>query len=154
MRDEPFVFIIFLVFLHSGEKLKMMKLPETQTMYDALLRRDTTFEGIFYVGVKTTRIFCRPACPARKPKPENVEYFGTPSDALYAGYRPCARCQPLNEHQAMPILVKQLCDLVETSPMNKVRGADTVLPSECPYAGVIRSAFSPIYQDMTNAKQY
>ncbi|MGH8657658.1 MAG: Ada metal-binding domain-containing protein, partial [Gammaproteobacteria bacterium] len=66
----------------------MNTLPPVPTMYRALLRRDTTFEGVFYVGVKTTGIFCRPTCPAKKPKSENVEYYASPQEALSGGYRP------------------------------------------------------------------
>ena len=64
-------------------------------MYRALVERDASFEGLFYACVRTTGIFCRPTCPARKPLPKNVEYFGTPRAALIAGYRPCKRCRPL-----------------------------------------------------------
>ena len=102
----------------------MNKLPSTQTMYRALLRRDTTFEGLFYVGVKTTKIFCRPTCPAKKPKFENVEYFSCSTDALYAGYRPCSRCSPLEQRKEPPALVKQLRDLVERSPIHKITSSE------------------------------
>lgn len=102
----------------------MNQLPSMQTMYRALLRRDTTFEGVFYVGVKTTKIFCRPTCPAKKPKPENVEYFASPKEALYRGYRPCARCSPLDQQKEPPSLVTQLRDLVEQSPMSKISGSE------------------------------
>jgi methylphosphotriester-DNA--protein-cysteine methyltransferase len=50
-------------------------LPDTRTMYRALARRDPAYEGVFFTGVKTTGIFCRPTCRAKKPKPENVEFF-------------------------------------------------------------------------------
>ncbi len=57
-------------------------LPPPETMYRALSERDRSFEGIFFVGVRTTGIFCRPTCPAKKPAPENVEFFGSPKEAL------------------------------------------------------------------------
>jgi len=56
--------------------------------------RDSRFDGLFYVAVKTTGIFCRPICPAVTPKEENVEYFHSQAQALQAGYRPCLRCRP------------------------------------------------------------
>ena len=93
-------------------------------MYRALLNRDTSFEGVFYVGVKTTGIFCRPTCPARKPRPENVEYFATPRDALYGGYRPCSRCSPLDREKRLPELVRRLRDVVEQSPTGKLSSAE------------------------------
>ncbi|MFA0413029.1 AlkA N-terminal domain-containing protein [Vibrio renipiscarius] len=56
--------------------------------------RDARFDGQFFVAVKTTKIFCRPICPANLPKEENVEYFIDAAQALHAGYRPCLRCRP------------------------------------------------------------
>lgn len=56
--------------------------------------RDARFDGQFFVAVKTTKIFCRPICPATLPKEENVEYFTDVALALQAGYRPCLRCRP------------------------------------------------------------
>src|SRR3712207_8292912 len=69
----------------------MELLPPADTMYRALVDRDASFEGIFFVGVRTTGIFCRPTCPAKKPARENVDFFPTPSEALHGGYRPCLR---------------------------------------------------------------
>jgi AraC family transcriptional regulator of adaptative response / DNA-3-methyladenine glycosylase II len=51
-------------------------------------------DGRFLTGVLTTRIFCRPSCRARKPRPENVVFFATPAEARHAGFRPCKRCVP------------------------------------------------------------
>ncbi len=99
-------------------------LPPAATMYRALLHRDSNFEGLFFVGVKTTGIFCRPTCPARKPKAENVEFFPSSRDALYAGYRPCARCSPLDHEKKAPALVKRLCDEIEKDPSRRIRGAE------------------------------
>ena len=93
-------------------------------MYRALLDRDTNFEGVFYVGVKTTGIFCRPTCPARKPKPENVEYFPSPQEALYGGYRPCSRCAPLNKEKKPPELIKRLSEAIERAPAGKMTDGD------------------------------
>lgn len=61
--------------------------------YEAMLARDHRFDGKFFVGVKTTGIYCRPICPA-KPKRENVEFFHSHLEAEKAGYRPCLRCRP------------------------------------------------------------
>jgi AraC family transcriptional regulator of adaptative response / DNA-3-methyladenine glycosylase II len=60
----------------------------------ARMARDPRFDGCFFVAVKTTRIFCRPICPAKLPKEQHVEYFSSPQTALGAGYRPCLRCRP------------------------------------------------------------
>jgi AraC family transcriptional regulator of adaptative response / DNA-3-methyladenine glycosylase II len=63
------------------------------TYYAAMLARDNRFDGKFFVGVRTTGIYCRPICPAR-PKRENIEFFPSHLAAERAGYRPCLRCRP------------------------------------------------------------
>lgn len=60
----------------------------------ARLSRDARFDGFFFIGVKTTGIFCRPICPARAPKESNVTYYPTALRAAQAGLRPCLRCRP------------------------------------------------------------
>lgn len=60
----------------------------------ARMARDARFDGVFYIAVKSTGIFCRPICPAKLPKEENVEYYNDKVQALQAGYRPCLRCRP------------------------------------------------------------
>jgi AraC family transcriptional regulator of adaptative response/methylated-DNA-[protein]-cysteine methyltransferase len=60
----------------------------------AFERRDRSWDGRVIGAVKTTGIYCKPSCPARRPKREHVEFFAWPSDALAAGYRPCLRCKP------------------------------------------------------------
>jgi len=104
-------------------ELTMTKLPPVPAMYQALVSRDSTFEGVFYVGVTTTGIFCRPTCPARKPKPQNVEFFSTPQEALYAGYRPCTRCRPLDKEKKAPDVVQRLCEAVDNDPSTRISSA-------------------------------
>jgi AraC family transcriptional regulator of adaptative response / DNA-3-methyladenine glycosylase II len=60
----------------------------------ARLSRDARFDGKFFIAVRTTRIFCRPVCPARSPKEDNIEYYRSAAAALQAGFRPCLRCRP------------------------------------------------------------
>ena len=81
-------------------------------MYAAFQRGDSSWDGVFYTGVRTTGIFCQPSCRARKPHPENVEFFPSISEALFAGYRACMRCRPLaaGDH---PGWVKRLLQNVE-----------------------------------------
>ena len=71
-------------------------------MYRAVVEHDPGFEGIFYVGVLTTGIFCRPTCRVRTPKRKNVEFYPSVSDALHAGFRPCRRCRPLERNGEAP----------------------------------------------------
>src|SRR6185312_12431971 len=94
----------------------MELLPPTETMYRALLNRDSSFEGIFFVGVRTTGIFCRPTCAAKKPAPQNVDFFATPSEAVERGYRPCLRCHPMDPNGHAPKLIERLRAEVERAP--------------------------------------
>ncbi len=71
-----------------------MEVATLQYYQQARLSRDPRFDGKFFVAVKTTRIFCRPICPARLPAEKNVEYFEHAVQALNHGYRPCLRCRP------------------------------------------------------------
>jgi AraC family transcriptional regulator of adaptative response / DNA-3-methyladenine glycosylase II len=68
-------------------------MKQDDAYYQAMLARDPRFDGKFFVGVKTTGIYCRPICPAR-PKRENVLFFQNSHEAERAGYRPCQRCRP------------------------------------------------------------
>jgi len=88
-------------------------LPPPETMYRALIDRDSSFEGIFFVGVRTTGIFCRPTCTAKKPARENVDFFATSNEALHGGYRPCLRCNPMDPDRRPPKLVERLRAEVE-----------------------------------------
>jgi AraC family transcriptional regulator of adaptative response/methylated-DNA-[protein]-cysteine methyltransferase len=107
-----------------GYNSPMSKLPSPDVMYRALAARDPAFDGIFYVAVRTTRIFCRSVCHARTPKRENVEFFAKPHDALYAGYRPCLRCRPLDQGRQPPPVVEKLLAAVESDPSGRLREAD------------------------------
>src|SRR5207302_11375926 len=94
----------------------MELLPPTETMYRALVNRDSSFEGIFFVGVRTTGIFCRPTCTAKKPARENVDFFASSSEALESGYRPCLRCHPMEPGKRPPELIERLREEVERAP--------------------------------------
>jgi len=98
-------------------------LPTPSTMYRALVRRDSSYEGIFWVGVRTTGIFCRPSCTARKPLRQNVEFFPRVADALTSGYRPCKRCRPMVARGETPDWVAALLREVETDPFQKISEA-------------------------------
>jgi AraC family transcriptional regulator of adaptative response / DNA-3-methyladenine glycosylase II len=71
-----------------------MELPVRGTCYRALQSRDSRFDGLLFVGVTSTGIYCRPVCPARTPKLENCRFFGSAAAAQEAGFRPCLRCRP------------------------------------------------------------
>lgn len=84
--------------------------------YDAFIHRLSDYEGVFFTGIKTTGIFCRPTCSARAPKFENCDFFECAQDALLAGYRPCKRCHPLSAPGEASDLVKTLIAAVEAEP--------------------------------------
>ncbi len=99
-------------------------LPDRTEMFAAFARRDPSYDGVFVTGVRTTGIFCRPTCPARKPNPENVDFFATPRDALLAGYRPCLRCRPMSNAVEPPDWLEPLLDRVEEDPTRRWTDAD------------------------------
>jgi len=102
----------------------MKTLPNTATMFRALHDRDRSFEGLFWVGVRTTGIFCRPTCGAKKPKRENCEFFPSQSSALHAGYRPCMRCRPMDNGSPAPEWLPQLCSRIADEPWSRIRQTD------------------------------
>jgi AraC family transcriptional regulator of adaptative response/methylated-DNA-[protein]-cysteine methyltransferase len=101
----------------------MPELPPREEMERAFLDRDSSYDGLFYAGVTTTGIFCRPSCPARKPRPENIVYYATPAEALSSGYRPCLRCRPLSE-PSDPAWVSELLKRVDEHPAARLKEAD------------------------------
>lgn len=92
--------------------------------YQALLDHNPHYEGVFYVGVTTTGIFCRPTCPARKPKYAHCEFFLTAQQALLASYRPCKRCRPLSHPNQVSDVVQQLVEAVEANPEKRWKNGD------------------------------
>lgn len=99
-------------------------LPADAILYRALVDRDSRFEGIFVVGVKTTGIFCRPTCHARKPKPENVEFFSSAREALLHGYRPCKLCNPMDQPGESPSWLQSLLTEVHAHPEDRITDQD------------------------------
>ena len=69
-------------------------LPDEHACEQARLSRDARFDGLFFTAVTSTRIYCRPVCPAPSPKPQNVRYYASAAAAEAAGFRPCLRCRP------------------------------------------------------------
>lgn len=99
-------------------------LPDRTTMYEALVRKDTHFEGVFLAGIRTTGIFCRPSCTARKPKPENVEYFHDAKSAIAHGYRACKVCRPLTTLGTSPDWLQPLLDEIDAESSIRLAAED------------------------------
>lgn len=95
-------------------------LPPDPVMYRALMRRDSAYEGVFFAAVKSTGIFCRATCRAKKPRPGNVEFFASAVEALHAGYRPCRLCRPMDRvPQPHPVVVR-LLRAVDANPTGRL----------------------------------
>jgi len=93
-------------------------------MLRAFAASDGSYDGVFLTAVKTTGIFCRPACRARKPHSRNVEFFTTVKEAMLAGYRPCQRCRPLEAPGQRPAWVSSLIARLEASPDAHLKSSD------------------------------
>ena len=100
------------------------QLPPEATMQQAVRERDRSFEGVFWLGVTTTGILCRPGCPARTPKPENLRFFPSVAEGLSAGFRPCKRCRPMERAGEAPEWVRPLLAEVEEDPSRRWKDAD------------------------------
>ncbi|UCH94901.1 MAG: DNA-3-methyladenine glycosylase 2 family protein [Candidatus Aminicenantes bacterium] len=72
----------------------MIRTEDREMFYQAMLSRDSRFDGLFFAGVTTTGVYCRPICPAPKPKIKNVVFYSTSAGAENDGFRPCKRCRP------------------------------------------------------------
>lgn len=102
----------------------MIPVDKNPIYYQALIDKNSEYEGIFYVGVKTTGVFCRPTCPARKPKFENCEFYETAKECLQASFRPCQRCRPLSHPNHVSELVQKIVNAVEENPERRWREED------------------------------
>jgi AraC family transcriptional regulator of adaptative response/methylated-DNA-[protein]-cysteine methyltransferase len=97
----------------------MNALPPLAEMQAAHRTRDAAYNGIFYLAIRTTGIFCRPTCPARPALPRNITYYATAKEALFAGFRPCKRCKPLAQSEQPAWAVQLLAD-VEAQPDKRI----------------------------------
>lgn len=92
--------------------------------YQALLERASDHIGVFFVGVKTTGVFCISVCRARKPKRENVLFYPDMKSALAAGFRPCKVCRPTENAHSAPEYIEQALQLVREQPKIRISDAD------------------------------
>ncbi len=88
--------------------------PQAEARYwKATLARDPRADGAFFFAVRSTQVYCRPSCPARRPLRTNTLFFQTPKDAEREGYRPCRRCKP-NEIPEAVRIVKRAAQVLES----------------------------------------
>ena len=104
----------------------LIELPDHETLYAALIRRDIAYDGRAFVGVSSTGIFCRLTCSARNPKKENCRFFETAGACLEAGYRPCKRCRPLDVPSTSDPAIQRLLDMLQADPSRKWSETDIV----------------------------
>lgn len=103
----------------------LLKQKYYQVLLDNKSKRSiSSYEGVFFVGIKTTGIFCRPTCPARKPLFENCLFFHSTQEALSQGFWPCKRCKPLTYPSQASQLIDFLIKTLEKNPQKRWREAD------------------------------
>ena len=87
--------------------------------WQAVETRNHEFDGIFYFGVQTTGVFCRPSCSSKSPKRRNVSFFLSPGDAERAGFRACLRCKPKSEYLPGPkaTLIRRAFEFLQVEEM-------------------------------------
>ncbi|MCB2015329.1 MAG: bifunctional DNA-binding transcriptional regulator/O6-methylguanine-DNA methyltransferase Ada [Sphingobium sp.] len=97
-----------------GEDFPVLTLRIDDEAYAAFLRRDRAWDGRVIIAVRTTGIYCKPSCAARRPRRENIEFYDTPEEARYAGYRACMRCRP-DDVGRDEIAIRRAVELLEAA---------------------------------------
>lgn len=98
--------------LNFAETVNMARVNPTQ-QWQAVVDRDAAQDGKFFFAVSSTGVYCRPSCPARRPRRENVTFFSKTEEAEQAGYRACLRCRPKSVGNTQSNLVKAMCRYIE-----------------------------------------
>ncbi|MDQ3928904.1 MAG: bifunctional DNA-binding transcriptional regulator/O6-methylguanine-DNA methyltransferase Ada, partial [Chloroflexota bacterium] len=100
------------------DSIEQKTLLSDDRCWEAVLRRDSGMDGAFVYGVRSTGIFCRPSCPSRRPRREQVRFFPIPEAAEQAGFRSCRRCKPSDADVRDPHLelVRRVCRRIEQEP--------------------------------------
>jgi len=106
------------------EENDIVKLND-ETRWQAVVGRDASVDGTFVFGVSSTGVFCRPSCPSRRPRRENVRFFDDPVDAERAGYRACLRCRPkAADGNPQSALVHAICRYIEQHIEDRITLSD------------------------------
>src|SRR5215470_11366796 len=104
------------------EHVPTMAIMSTDPRWRAVLSRDRASDGKFVFAVSSTGVYCRPSCPSKRPRRENVTFYATPKEAEAAGFRGCLRCRPLSANgNAQEELVKAICRYIEQQLDEPVR---------------------------------
>jgi AraC family transcriptional regulator of adaptative response/methylated-DNA-[protein]-cysteine methyltransferase len=118
---------------------------ENDPRWRALIARDVAADGAFYYSVRTTGVYCRPSCAARRARPENVQFHATREDAERAGFRPCKRCVP----DQPPLAVRQASMVADACRRIENEEAEPSLDALAKRAGVSSSHFHRIFKATT-----
>ena len=99
----------------DGNTSATLESASDEILWRAVLKRDSRFDGRIFFAVRSTGIYCRPSCPARRPRREQVIFFRVPEAAEHAGFRSCQRCRPRNATTVDPQvdMVRRLCRFIE-----------------------------------------
>jgi AraC family transcriptional regulator, regulatory protein of adaptative response / methylated-DNA-[protein]-cysteine methyltransferase len=97
----------------SDTATHVREMPPVSTMRQALSQRDSSYDGAFVYGVTTTGVYCRPSCPSRQPKPENVRFFRDPAAAESAGLRECKRCRPSAARDRTANMIQSIAEYID-----------------------------------------
>ncbi len=121
--------------LAGGEYVNGMikTLPSESEMDRAMYARDAAYDGLFFACMRTTGVFCRPSCGARKPKKKNLIYHRTVRDCLLDGFRPCKRCRPLAINGHAEDWLDELIEKIEKAPAERLSDADLSSAGISPY---------------------
>lgn len=103
-----------------------MELADQDILFKAFFNRDKQYEGKFYAGIKTTGIFCKTTCSAKKPKEENTIFYQTTKEAIVYGYRPCKICKPMVVTGETPDYIDELLQVVAENPGIKLKDYDLI----------------------------
>jgi len=116
---------------------KNTRTMSAQEMWEAVLRRDAAADGKFVYAVSSTMVYCRPTCPSRRPRRENVSFYATSESAERAGFRACLRCQPAGEN-AQRRIVEDACRYIGEHVIGKHGDESLDLAAIADAAGVSR----------------
>jgi AraC family transcriptional regulator, regulatory protein of adaptative response / methylated-DNA-[protein]-cysteine methyltransferase len=111
------------------QAIQLQRYPDDAARWQAVLERDPGADGVFYYAVRSTGIYCRPICPARRPRREQVAFFPSPEAAKQSGFRACRRCQPgeVSREQQVVARMQQLLDGNEPAPTLQTMAEDVGL---------------------------
>jgi AraC family transcriptional regulator, regulatory protein of adaptative response / methylphosphotriester-DNA alkyltransferase methyltransferase len=116
-----------------------------EEMWDKILDCDSSYDGLFFTAVKTTKIYCRPSCKSRKPKKINVEFYSTIEEVENAGFRACKRCQPNSDHAPQIEIVKEVMSFLVQNYKQKL-----VLQDIANHVGVSSYYLERLFKQLTS----